>query len=235
MQRYFADIKDNKVCLSKEDIHHVTNVMRMKDNDNIEVVSDSKLYLANIKNINDLDIEIIRELKIDKEKSPYITLIIPTLKEQKIDLILQKGTEIGINEFIIIPFERSVVKYDERKEKVKLERWKKICKEASEQSMRIDIPLVSMEKNMKSLENKEGLRLICSTNERDNYIKSVLKKNSDCDKITLVIGPEGGISPKEEIFLEEIGFKKITLGSQILRVETVPIFLASVIKYEYME
>lgn len=235
MQRYFADIKDNKVCLSKEDIHHVTNVMRMKDNDNIEVVSDSKLYLANIKNINDLDIEIIRELKIDKEKSPYITLIIPTLKEQKIDLILQKGTEIGINEFIIIPFERSVVKYDERKEKVKLERWKKICKEASEQSMRIDIPLVSMEKNMKTLENKEGLRLICSTNERDNYIKSVLKKNSDCDKITLVIGPEGGISPKEENFLEEIGFKKITLGSQILRVETVPIFLASVIKYEYME
>lgn len=235
MQRYFAEIKDDKVYLSKDDVHHITNVMRMKDNDNIEVVYNSKLYLASIKNINNLDICVTKELKQMDDKLPQVTLVIPNLKEQKIDLILQKGTEIGIDEFIIVPFERSVVKYDERKEKVKLERWKKICKEASEQSMRLDIPLVSIEKSMKFLENRDDLRLICSTNERDNYIKTVLKNNSGCDKITLVIGPEGGIAPNEEIYLESIGCKKITLGTQILRVETVPIFLASIIRYEYTE
>ena len=62
-----------------------------------------------------------------------------------------------------------------------------------------------------------------------------MKKSKDYDKITLAIGPEGGITPKEEAYLEEKGFKKITLGTQIMRVETVPIFLASVIRYEFME
>lgn len=235
MQRYFAKIENNKVLLSNDDIHHITKVMRMKDNDVIEVVSDCLLYKAIIKNINKMDIEIIEKIEQNDDKYPKICLIIPALKEQKMDLIFQKGTEIGVHEFIIVPYERSIIKYDERKEKVKLERWKKILKEASEQSMRINIPLITMEKDVNNLKNIEGLKLICSTNERDNYIKTVLKKNSHCDKIALAIGPEGGISPKEEEKLIDLGFQKITLGTQILRVETVPIFLASIIRYEYTE
>lgn len=236
MQRYFALKKiDNKIFITPDDEYHIKRVMRMKIDDIIEVVYDDKLYRAIIKSIDDLDIEILEELKQIDDKYPKISLIIPNLKEQKIDLILQKGTEIGVNEFIIVPYERSVVKYDERKEKVKLTRWQKICKEASEQSMRMDIPLINIEKDWKFIDNIEGLRLVCSTNERNNYIKSVLKKSNDYDKITLAIGPEGGITPKEEAYLEEKGFKKITLGTQIMRVETVPIFLASVIRYEFTE
>lgn len=236
MQRYFALKKiDNKIFITPDDEYHIKRVMRMKIDDIIEVVYDDKLYRAIIKSIDDLDIEILEELKQIGDKYPKISLIIPNLKEQKIDLILQKGTEIGVNEFIIVPYERSVVKYDERKEKVKLTRWQKICKEASEQSMRMDIPLINIEKDWKFIDNIEGLRLVCSTNERNNYIKSVLKKSNDYDKITLAIGPEGGITPKEEAYLEEKGFKKITLGTQIMRVETVPIFLASVIRYEFTE
>lgn len=236
MQRYFALEKtNNKIFLTPDDEYHIKKVMRMKINDIIEVVYDDKLYRAIIKNIDNIEIEVLEELKQVDDKYPKISLIIPNLKEQKIDLILQKGTEIGISEFIIVPYERSVVKYDERKEKVKLARWQKICKEASEQSMRIDIPLINIEKDWKFIDKIEGLKLVCSTNERNNYIKSVLKKINDCDKITLAIGPEGGITPKEEAYLEERGFKKITLGTQIMRVETVPIFLASVIRYEFTE
>lgn len=236
MQRYFALEKtNNKIFLTTDDEYHIKKVMRMKINDIIEVVYDDKLYRAIIKNIDNMEIEVLEELKQVDDKYPKISLIIPNLKEQKIDLILQKGTEIGISEFIIVPYERSVVKYDERKEKVKLARWQKICKEASEQSMRIDIPLINIEKDWKFIDKIEGLKLVCSTNERNNYIKSVLKKINDYDKITLAIGPEGGITPKEEAYLEERGFKKITLGTQIMRVETVPIFLASVIRYEFTE
>ena len=166
---------------------------------------------------------------------PYITIIIPALKEQKMDLILQKCTEIGVNEFFIVPFERSIIKYDDRKEKVKLERWRKICKEASEQSMRVDIPLVNIENDLNFVKNVKGIKLICSTNEKQNYIKYALKNITDYDKITLVIGPEGGITEQEETYYEESGFKKITLGTQIMRVETVPIFLSSIIRYEFTE
>lgn len=236
MQRYFAtDKTDEKIILSDDDIHHIKRVMRMKNNDIIEVVFDNILYTVEITNIENMDMKIIETINQKDDKYPYITLIIPALKEQKMDLILQKCTEIGVGKIIIAPFERSIIKLDERKEKVKLERWKKICKEASEQSMRVNIPLITMENNLNFLDDIDGLKLICSTNEKDNYIKSVLKNSDECDKITLVIGPEGGITCKEEAYYEIKGFKKITLGSQIMRVETVPIFLTSIIRYEYTE
>ena len=209
--------------------------MRMHEGDFIEAVYDNVLYKAQIKNISNFDIETVSVIEQKMDKYPEITLIIPALKEQKLDLIFQKGTEIGVNRFIVAPFERSMVKYDERKEKVKLERWKKICKEASEQSMRTNMPLINIEKDLKFVDKLDGLKLICSTNEKDNYIKYVLKNNSEYDKITLVIGPEGGISFDEESYYEQKGFKKITLGTQIMRVETVPIFVSSIIRYEYTE
>ena len=236
MQRYFATDKINdKIILSNDDIHHIKRVMRMKNNDIIEVVFDSILYKVEITNIDNVDLKILESINQKDDKYPEITLIIPALKEQKMDLILQKCTEIGISRIIIAPFNRSIIKLDERKEKVKLDRWKKICKEASEQSMRVNIPLITLENNLNFVDNIDGLKLICSTNERDNYIKTILKKNREYDKITLVIGPEGGISPEEETYYESKGFKKITLGSQIMRVETVQIFLASIIRYEYTE
>ena len=236
MQRYFAKDKiGDNIILTDDDIHHIKRVMRMKNNDIIEVVFDNILYNVEITNIDNLDLKILDSINQKDDKYPEITLIIPALKEQKMDLILQKCTEIGVSRIIIAPFNRSIIKLDERKEKVKLDRWKKICKEASEQSHRVNIPLIILENNLNFVDEIDGLKLICSTNEKDNYIKSILKKNREYDKITLVIGPEGGISPSEETYYESKGFKKITLGSQIMRVETVPIFLASIIRYEYTE
>lgn len=236
MQRYFAKEKvDNNIVLDEKDIHHIKHVMRMNVNDKIEVISNKKIYLCNIDNIKDFKISIDKELSSKEENLPFIRLIIPNLKEQKMDLILQKATEIGVSEIVIVPFNRSMVKLEERKEKVKLDRWNRIVKEASEQSFRLDIPLITIEKNFDFTKKLDGVKLICSTNEKDNSIKNALKKASLYDKITIVIGPEGGLTPFEEDYLEGIGFSKITLGSQILRVETVPIFITSIIKYEYME
>ena len=234
MQRYFGHkIENNHIILDEKDYHHIKNVMRMHVGDNIECVIDNQLYLCEI----DTDFKVsIKEAKNQKDdKYPEIVLIIPALKEQKMDLIFQKATELGVKGFIIFPFVRSMVKIDDRKEKVKIERWLRICKEASEQSMRLDIPFINIEKDMDSLEKLDGLKLICSTNESKNYIKDTLKNNRDYDRIYIVVGPEGGLDLKEEKLLEQKGFKKITLGTQIMRVETVPIFLTSVIRYEYTE
>ncbi len=236
MQRYFAkEIINNKVILDKSDEHHITHVMRMKNNDEIEVVYDNKLYLASIHNMMPLDIIVKNECLVKQDKYPNIVLIIPYLKEQKMDLIFQKGTELGVNTFLVAPFMRSMIKYDERKEKNKLERWQKICKEASEQSMRIDIPNIAIYKDWNFISQIDALKLLCSTTEKDNNLKRALNNNHDYDTIALVIGPEGGIDSQEEDYLTSKGFQKITLGAQIMRVETVPIYVTSAIKYEYME
>ena len=103
MQRYFAINKEqDKIILEPSDIHHITNVMRMNDGDEIEVVFDSKLYLCCIVNVKfDIQISVKKELKFE-EKNLEIVLIIPILKEQKMDYILQKSTELGVTKIVPI-------------------------------------------------------------------------------------------------------------------------------------
>ena len=235
MQRYFSTQKiNNTFSLSSDDLYHIKTVMRMKDKENIQVVYEEKPYLCEVRYIdNDIQINEIEELKQDKEIIPEITLLIPILKEQKMDYIFQKATELGVNKFIPVIMERSVVKVGEKENK-KLDRWKKIVKEASEQSHRNTIPIIENIIKLKDIEI-DGLKLICSTVEKENTIKKVFQKNTNYDKMSMLVGPEGGISEKEENLLKEKGFIPVTLGPRIMRVETVPLYLMSIINYEYME
>lgn len=237
MQRYFTTIKENNnFILNKDDIYHIIKVMRMKDNDEIEVVYQNKLYLCNLKDVTkDIKINIIEELEQEIDNSIDVTLIIPLLNENKMDLILQKATELGVSKIIPVTTERSIVKLDDKREQKKIERWNKICKEASEQSKRTDIPIVTEVLTLNDLENLEGKKIVCSTLEKENNIRIYLKKNKMCDKINVVVGPEGGLSKKEEELLNKMGFESISLGPRIMRVETVPLFILSILNYEYME
>lgn len=235
MQRYFSKQKiEDTFILKNDDYYHIKTVMRMKDKDKIEVVYDEIPYLCEINNIStNIEIKIIDKLDIIKDNMPYITLLIPILKEQKMDYILQKSTELGVNEIIPVIMERSIVKIEEKENK-KLERWNRIVKEASEQSHRNTIPKIDKIEKINTL-NLKGLNLVCSTVEKENTIKKVFKNNINCDKINMLIGPEGGISQKEEEILKSNGFIPVTLGNRIMRVETVPLYLMSIINYEYME
>ena len=235
MQRYFATKKvDNKFILDDKDLHHIKNVMRMKDNDNIEVVFDEKLYNCKINYNNEVHITIIDEVISSFNKMTKISIIVPVLKENKMDFILQKSTELGVDEIIPIITERTLVKLNDKENK-KLERWNRICKEASEQSMRLNIPKITNVKKLNDLNNIEGLKIVCSTQKNIISLKKVLQSNSKYDKIYIIIGPEGGLSINEEKKLNEFGFISTSLGNNILRVETVPLTILSMINYENME
>lgn len=221
------------MILEPGDMHHIKKVMRMKDGDEIEVVIDGKLFLCNLKN-NLETIVIKKELEIPKDFMKYITLVIPVLKEQKMDLILQKATELGVTEIIPVSMKRSMVKIGEKEGK-KLERWNKIMKEASEQSMRNCIPKLQSVTTFSEITKLDGLKIICSTREKENTFKKFLQTSTNYDKLIIVIGPEGGLDIEEENFLQEHKFVPVTLGPRIMRVETVPIYVLSILNYEYME
>lgn len=237
MQRYFSKIlKDDYFVLDDKDIHHITNVMRMKDGDRIEVVYEKQVYLCKVKFEDRYpNIKIIEKKEITETSKPEVVIIIPLLKEQKIDLILQKATELGVSRIIPIITERSVIKLDEEKFLKKKERWERIVKEASEQSLRNTIPIIDNLKKINDLSSLDGVKIVCSTIEKNLNIKNILKKNVNYDRINVVIGPEGGFSLKEEKILNSLGFVSVSLGNRIMRVETVPLFILSVIQYEYME
>lgn len=237
MQRYFSNkLKDNKFELRDDDMYHITRVMRMTSGDKIEVVCNENVYLCCLENVNNkLEISVVSVIEKEKKEIKEKVLIIPLLKEAKMDLILQKATELGVDKIIPVIMERSIIKLEKDKEIKKLERWSKICKEASEQSMRLNIPIISNVKTLKDLEKLDGLKVVCSTKEKKNSIKLFLQSHKTYDRINIVIGPEGGLAPKEEEYLNSIGFESITLGEQIMRVETVPMYILSVINYENME
>lgn len=229
MQRYFSEVKkDNLFLLKDEDLYHIKTVMRMNINDEIEVVYEQKVYICKLdKNYNAIIEKVIEDNKI--KKINYV-LCVPILQEQKMSFILQKATELGVDLIIPILTARSMVKIKDKENK-KIERWKRICKEASEQSKRVTIPEVSEIKKITDL-NLDGLKIVCSTKEKDNTLKKVLKNNLKCDKIIMVVGPEGGLTLDEENKLIDLGFIPTSLGDNILRVETAPLYLLSVLNYE---
>ena len=236
MQRYFGIKKvDNKLILDKSDYHHIKNVMRNNDGDLIEVIIDKKLYLGCIENVKqDISISIKKELEINDDFIPKVNLIIPLLKENKMDIILQKSCELGVYKIAVVPLKRCVVRVYNKKMDCKIDRWMRILKEASEQSFRNNIPKLEVIDSIKELEKIDGLKIVCSTKEKLNNVKRVLTDNKNCDTMNVVVGPEGGLDEEEENILNEYGFISTTFGSRILRVETVPLFIMSIINYEYM-
>lgn len=234
MQRYFVKEKDNNnLILSKEDSYHIIKVMRMNVDDKIELVYDNKLYIGNIIELGDsVKAQIVEEVEECNELSYSVVIAQSLVKEQKMDYILQKTTELGVDGIIPYQADRSIVKLD-GKENKKIERYQKIVKEASEQSKRIKIPTVS---NVCSLSNLVKLsdydiKILCTVNEKSQNLKKVLSNLNSGAKMLFVIGPEGGFTSSEESKLMDSGFIPVSLGSSVLRTETSSTFIMSVIRY----
>lgn len=234
MQRYMVNNK--KLELSIDDKRHIINVMRMNVFDEFEIVYDKYIYRCKIIEINKKDIkyEIISKNKSNKEKNYKVVIACSIIKEQRMDYFLQKATELGVDEIIPFISDRTVVKVDLKKDK-KCIRWNKILKEASEQSFRDDIPLLHDITGFDEIKNMNyDLKIFCNTNEMSKNIKKVLQDYKKCGTIFIVVGPEGGFSNNEVTNLTNSGFISTTLGNNILRAETVPLFILSAINYEFM-
>lgn len=235
MQRYFIDTKEDIFDLSSDDSYHITKVMRNKIGDKIEVVIDKELYICEIVSLDkNVSVKKLEKQKQDSELPCYVTIAQSLVKEQKMDLILQKSCELGVSEIIPINTTRSVVKLD-KKETKKIDRWNKILKEASEQSKRIVIPKVNEILDIKDLANLDyDIKILCTVNELSTSIKKVLSKDLKDAKIILVIGPEGGFTDKEEEILINSGFISTSFGNRVLRTETASLYALSIINYILM-
>lgn len=230
MQRYF--IKNKDMLLEESDIRHIKKVMRMNINDKIEVVYNNKLHICEITSLEPFNIKVIEKLDEDKKTKIELTVAVALVKEQKMDLILQKLTELGVSRIIPVSMERSIVKLDKERFNKKKVRWESICKEASEQSKRTNIPIIEDIKSIKDLTKEDAdLKLVASTKEKEKLLNYYLQSIEDCAKIIMVIGPEGGISDNEEDILVSNGYNRVSFGNLIFRVETATIYVASIINY----
>jgi 16S rRNA (uracil1498-N3)-methyltransferase len=234
-----SDIHENTATITGSDVNYIKNVMRLKQGDALTIIdSKSKEYSAKISHFSIGEIKAdITGVKESKELSKVKVTIAQCLpKNPKMDLIVQKSTELGAFEIIPVNCERTVIKLDEDKADAKVIRWQKIAKEAAEQSGRNTIPIIKPVTEFKALLSSSKSYDKCIMlweMERKKNIKDILKENKDIKSLLVLIGPEGGISHEEAAEAVKAGFEAVTLGARILRTETAPLAVLAMIDYEF--
>lgn len=244
MQRYFVtpdSIRGDQVTITGDDVKHITRVLRMEAGD--EVIVSNGLGQAFLAALTDLSPEavtarILEELGQNAEARVKITLAQGLPKGDKMDLIVQKGTEVGLHRFWPLDMTRCIVKYDAKKEQKRRERWHKIAKEAAEQAHRTIVPDVSDALTFKQFLGRLhefDLVLVPYEAEKTTGLRDVLDKHPDVQNVCVVIGPEGGIADQEIEQLLAAGAHPVSLGARILRTETAGLVAAACIHYHHGE
>lgn len=243
MQRFFVkdsqiNAQTNIIEIIGEDVNHIKNVLRCKVGEQIEICNkESKCtYLCEISNIKEnIEAKIIKKLNNDKETDLYINIIQGLPKSDKMELIIEKGTELGVKEFTPLILKRCVTKINQKDEGKKIQRWQKLAEVAAKQCRRDIIPKVNniySINTISNLLNDYDFVLLAYENEKENKLKEEISKiKNKSAKIAIIIGPEGGFEKEEVDILKEKGAKVISLGNRILRTETVAIVMSSIIMY----
>lgn len=240
MPRFFANlsqINDNSIVINGEDAKHIGVVLRMKKNDKLIVCDGQNTdYSCIIKDISKdlIQLEILEKERNSVEPKIEIKLYQSIPKMDKMEFIIQKCIEVGVDEIIPIVTERTIVKIDKNKINSKYERWNKIAESASKQCMRGKIPKILKPISFLEALNKSkstDLALIPYEYERLNKLRLSLQGFVG-NSISIFIGPEGGFTESEIKLAKQNNLIPITLGKRILRTETAGLVTISNILYE---
>ena len=233
MYHFFAEhenIHDTYIEIVGSDVNHLKNVLRFKKGDNLLISSgDNVDYICHISEMyDDKIIALIDSIdNVGKELPSKVYLFQGLPKGDKMELIIQKMTELGVHQIIPVAMKRSVVKLDSKKEGNKIKRWNLIAESAAKQSKRSIIPEItgvcgfkeaiefadSLDVKLLPYECADGM------SKTKNIINNIKKGQS----VAIFIGPEGGFEEKEVLAAQEVGALTVSLGKRILRTETAAI------------
>ncbi|MBR2151748.1 MAG: 16S rRNA (uracil(1498)-N(3))-methyltransferase [Clostridia bacterium] len=216
------------------DCNHIKNVLRMKIKDQILVSFEGKSHLCEISSIDERRIvaDIIEENYNDTSLPISICLFQGLPKADKMEFIIQKAVELGVDEIIPVEMENCVVKLDAKKKGSKITRWQAIAESAAKQSKRNNIPTVgdvlSFKECVEKANDIDVFLVPYECKEGMSATKDALKSIKSGMTVGILIGPEGGFSQKEIDAISEDGKGKIiSLGKRILRTETAAITAVS--------
>lgn len=234
MRRFFLPpegFEGNRFRLTGKDAHHAIRVLRLRVGESLVLLDGKGGAFWGI--IERIDSEVTGSLTGPAPSAPEmplpITLAPALLKGEKFDWVLQKSTELGVHRIQPLLCERCVVQGKEGKEG-KISRWQGIAREAAEQCERLLVPDVLPPLPLSKLPF-EGTVLYCA--ERSGEPMPQVLPSLEPERLTVVIGPEGGFSPREDDWLRERGAIPVSLGTRILRAETASIAVLSMLLYRY--
>lgn len=205
------------------DVHHISRVLRMEVGDRISCGFEGDKYIGEIRSISKVEIEVELFEKVEVQAYPEIHLYQALAKGQKLEAILQHGTELGIRKFGFFPSKFSDVKNVDKKKS----RFERIIKDAAKQSQGSYIPRLDFYTDINELDLDEDHVFLCyEIHEKDKI------KINKLGSVAIIIGPEGGFSKEEVDFLSQKA-QLVTLGTRILRTETAGLVATTAVLKEF--
>ena len=240
MHRFYVpptDISSDIVRIRDPERHHLLNVLRLKPGDDVQVFDgEGNSYNARLTDTTSLPaIASIQDHQLHPPITPHITLFQAIPKSDKMDLIVQKATEIGVDAIVPMTCQRSIPKRGGDAQQRRQVRWERIAIEASKQCGRPRFPKLLPPRTIgKCLEQAKNcdLSLLLWENEVEREIKGVLRNHRHVELISLFIGPEGGFSDSEVKDAINNGCVPTTFGGNTLRTETAAIVAVAIAVYE---
>ena len=229
---YFSSVIKSELVshLTKEQTHYVKDVMRLQIGGNLSVFNSLGEWNAVVESYekDGAKIRVLEKTK-DKENEKNIWLAFSPIKQNSLNFMIQKGTELGIQKFLPVICERSVVK------NINTARVKKIIIESSEQSNRLSIPEIKKIESLKNfLKNfpKNGYVIFCDINTHEKNLKEILTKKIE-GPICILVGPEGDFSETERQLIINLNQAyPLSLASNILRAETAAIAAIAIVNFQ---
>ena len=227
MQRIFAKIVDYSPILDENDIHHLVNVIRLKEGEQIEIVDEERCFIFKMVSSRPFKLEFVKEIEEDRELPSKIYIGFAILKGEHNDMIIEKCTELGVSGFFPFYSERTFIQDGFSPKKV--ERMRNIALSSAKQSRRSVVPTVSDVKSLKELlEEEADIKIIAYERKTEDSL-SLDKLVFPGKRIIVLIGPEGGYSEKEVELAISKGYRCASLGKRILRAETAAIYASCII------
>jgi 16S rRNA (uracil1498-N3)-methyltransferase len=238
MARFFLprkNIQNNRGIIDGQELTHLQRVLRLGPGDRVTVFDDMGWeHEAVIQSLTAErgEIEIRRSHEARRESSLHITLALGLTKGEKMDLVVEKATELGAQTVIPFTSTHSVPKLDAAKIAKRTERWRKIALSAAKQCGRTQVPEVLPLCDLAALgDGRAALKLLFWEKEEQRSLQQVHEQNPFAKSLLLAIGPEGGFSTEEANFARTRGFETIHLGRRILRAETAAVTVVSLAQF----
>lgn len=239
MHRFYAEQSGPDVFLSPEDTHHALRVLRLRAGDEVEIFLSGGRWKATL---DETDRDRIRLTDLTSlpstEAGLRITLFQGLPKAEKMEWIVQKATELGVDRIIPVRMNRCIVRLDDKDAGKKTDRWQKIAREACKQSGRCLVPEVSLPVSLnEAIPMLKSLQASAVPWEDADSLgpSGFAASHPGLSSLGIVIGPEGGIEPAEIRQLEEAGCLPLTLGPRIMRTETAGLAAVSALMALYGE
>ena len=231
---------ENNYCkLGEEHLRYVKSVLRMKKGDRLTLFDGAGWEYETVIQAFSSDgitVDVLHKEKVP-DKRIKIVLFQALPKTGKMAFIIQKATELGADRIVPFRSSRSIPQLTAEKATLKVSRWHTVAAEAAKQCGRADIPEISGILSFEEIlayPGREDLKIFFWEEESEKGIKDVLRdtKHEMVKRIAVVIGPEGGFSQEEVRKAVEMGFISVSLGRNILKVETAALTILSIIQYE---